>query len=143
MNHKVTIELRSVQSMEGEREEHTQTYRGRLRAVDGEAVLQYMMEEETGRVHTTLTLKETSCLMDSRGARQVAMEFIPGKKTDGTMRLSFGELKMEIRTKRYEVAWKEGREPALDVNLVYELSYEKEAAAEHHLQISVRPIEQG
>ena len=143
MNHKVTIELRSVQSMDGEKEEQSKTYRGRLRIADSETVLQYMTEEETGRVHTTLTLQEGTCLLNSRGVRQVDMEFLPGKKTNGTMRLSFGELKMEIRTKRYEVAWKEGREPALDVNLVYELSYEKEAAAEHHLQISVRPIEQG
>ncbi len=138
MNHRVTIEIRSVQAMDGEREEQTVKAKGRLRFLENGAVLQYMTKEPE-ILHTKLTLEEAACLLETRGAREMSLAFTRGEKTTGKMRLPFGEWELQAQTRRYEVR-REGEE-GLDVFLEYRLFYEKKAAAEHRLAISVRPLQ--
>ena len=60
-------------------------------------------------MQTLLHINGRSLSMTKRGPVQVKMEFIPGKRTTCMYRTPFGNIPMEIETKRVEIIEEEDR----------------------------------
>ena len=111
MKKEVTVELLGIQNREGEEERVDIRTRGIYCLRENGHYISYEeeLEEIPQKVKTLLHISSGVLSMTKRGPVQVKMEFIPGKRTTCMYRTPFGNIPMEIETKRVEVIEEEDR----------------------------------
>lgn len=111
MKKEVTVELLGIQDREGEEErvetrtQGTYCFRGNSHYISYEEE----MAELPQKVKTLLHIGSGSFSMTKRGAVQVKIELIPGRRTQCMYRTPFGTIPMEIETKCVEIIEEEDR----------------------------------
>lgn len=111
MKKEVTIELLGIQDREGEEERIETLTEGNYCMRGDRHYISYEeeLEDVPQKVKTLLHIGDGSLSITKRGAVQVKMEFIPDKKTTCTYHTPFGNIPMEVHTKRLEIVEEEDR----------------------------------
>lgn len=139
MNNLVTIEMTTIQEVDGEKDVNEVTYHGRCSIEDEVVILQYMTEdtEGSGHVRNRMELRNTGCILESVGDIKRRMEFTLGQRTTSTMILPMGAMEMDIDTHCYECKTIKEDPKHMEVKLTYDLYSGTSMVATNNLQIKI------
>lgn len=134
----VSVELRTIAALDGEKDEAFEKGEGELKLCDDGYEVCYYVEQEPGiRVPFILRKKNSSFYVKRDGIFSSAMTFSSGRRTKCRVRIPEGELTMEVRTSMLEF---EQTGEDRKVSIAYELFCEEEIISEYNVTLTIKKI---